>query len=277
MAFQLTFNNAAYAEISNAAPLFCIAGPCAIESRTHALETALALKEIFAKVQIPLIYKSSYDKANRTSQNSYRGPGLEKGLEILASVREEAGLPVITDIHTADQAKPVAGAVDFLQIPAFLCRQTDLLIAVAQTGKPVSIKKGQFLAPWDMKQVYSKVSSINPNICLCERGSTFGYGNLVVDMRGLEIMKSTGAPVIFDATHSVQQPGGLGSCSGGQREFVPTLLRAAIAVGVAGIFMEVHEDPDKAPCDGPNMLPTKDLPKLLSQLKQLDSLIKEQF
>lgn len=277
MAFQLAFNNTNYAEISNTAPLFCIAGPCAIESRAHALETALALKEIFTQVQIPLIYKSSFDKANRTSQNSYRGPGLEKGMKILASVREEAALPVITDIHTAEQAEPVAETVDFLQIPAFLCRQTDLLIAAAQTGKPISIKKGQFLAPWDMQQVYNKVSSINPNICLCERGSTFGYGNLVVDMRGLEIMKSTGAPVIFDATHSVQQPGGLGICSGGQREYVPTLLRAAIAVGVAGIFMEVHHDPDKAPCDGPNMLPIKELPKILSKLQQLDSLIKEQF
>lgn len=275
MGFDLNFMGAPHCTMDNTATLVCIAGPCAIESRSHALEVAHALKESFAQAGIPLIYKSSFDKANRTSRSSYRGPGLRDGLAILAAVREEARLPVTTDIHTPEQAQPVAEVVDMLQIPAFLCRQTDLLLAAASTGKPVNIKKGQFLAPWDMRQVLSKVQAINPHICLCERGTTFGYGNLVVDMRGLEIMKRTGAPVIFDATHSVQQPGCLGSRSGGQREFVPTLARAAVAIGIAALFMEVHPDPDSAPCDGPNMLPLKSLTPLLRTLKALDSIAKE--
>lgn len=274
MGFSFTFNGSPWCTMGNDLPLVCIAGPCAIESRAHALEVAFALKEIFAQTGIPLIYKSSFDKANRTSQSSYRGPGLRDGLAILAAVREEVRLPIITDIHSTEQAQLVGEVVDMLQIPAFLCRQTDLLLAAARTGKPVNIKKGQFLAPWDMQQVYNKVQSINSHICLCERGTTFGYGNLVVDMRGLEIMKRTGAPVIFDATHAVQQPGGMGSHSGGQREFVPALARAAVAVGVAGIFLEVHPDPDSAPCDGPNMLHIKSLPALLNTLTALDAIAK---
>ena len=274
MGFTLNFMGAPLCTIDNTAPLCCIAGPCAIESRSHALEVAHALKAIFTQTGIPLIYKSSFDKANRTSHASYRGPGLHEGLAILAAVREEACLPVITDIHTPDQAQPVAEVADMLQIPAFLCRQSDLLVAAASTGKPVNIKKGQFLAPWDMQHVLGKVQGLNPNICLCERGTTFGYGNLVVDMRALEIMKQTGAPIVFDATHSVQLPGGLGEQSGGQREFVPTLARAAVAVGIAGLFLEVHPDPDNAPCDGPNMLPLKALPPLLRTLKALDTIAK---
>ena len=268
--FTFSFGGKPMFSVDNAAPLFFIAGPCAIEGRAHALEVSAALKEIFAGAGIPFIYKSSFDKANRSSGSGFRGVGMAEGLSILAEVRESRGIPVLTDIHTAEQAAPVAEAVDYLQTPAFLCRQTDLILAAASTGKPVNIKKGQFLAPWEMENVLKKAQSTgNTQISLCERGTSFGYGNLVVDMRGLEIMKRF-APVVFDATHSVQLPGAQGSCSGGQREFVPTLARAAAAVGVAGIFMEVHPDPDKAPCDGPNMLAVKDLPAFLDMIKEFD-------
>lgn len=277
MGFEFEFHGRYVGQVDNQAPLFCIAGPCAIEGRAQALEVAAALKEIFAKVGMPFVYKSSFDKANRSSGSSFRGVGMSEGLSILAEVREKVDVPVLTDVHLPAQAKPVAEVVDMLQTPAFLCRQTDLIEAVAATGKPANIKKGQFLAPWEMEHVLKKARAAgNDRICLCERGTSFGYGNLVVDMRGLEIMKRTGAPVIFDATHSVQLPGALGSCSGGQREFVPLLARAAISVGVAGIFMEVHPDPDTAPCDGPNMLALKDLPKLLTELKAFDHLSKEE-
>lgn len=246
-----------------------------MESRNQTLEAAAALKEIFTTAGIPLIFKSSFDKANRSSGSSFRGVGMAEGLSILTEVREQYALPVITDIHLPEQAAPVAEAADMLQIPAFLCRQTDLLLAAAATGKPVNIKKGQFLSPWEMRHVLNKArSSGNEKICLCERGTSFGYNNLVVDMRGLEIMKATGFPVIFDATHSVQLPGAGDGKSGGQREFVAALARAAVAVGVAGLFLETHPDPDKAPCDGPNMLPFAALPPLLDLLKELDSLVK---
>ena len=277
MGFAFTFHGRNVGQVDNQAPLFCIAGPCAIEGRAQALEVASALKEIFATVGMPFVYKSSFDKANRSSSSSFRGVGMSEGLSILAEVREKVDVPVLTDVHLPEQAQPVAEVVDMLQTPAFLCRQTDLIEAVAATGKPANIKKGQFLAPWEMENVLQKARAIgNERICLCERGTSFGYGNLVVDMRGLEIMKRTGAPVIFDATHSVQLPGALGSCSGGQREYVPLLARAAVSVGIAGIFMEVHPDPDKAPCDGPNMLALKDLPKLLIELKSFDHLAKEE-
>lgn len=260
---------------SNTGPLSVIAGPCAIEGRQQTLEAAAALKEIFLQAGVPLIFKSSFDKANRSSGVSYRGVGMTEGLSILAEVRECYDVPVITDIHLPKQAIPVAEAVDMLQIPAFLCRQTDLLLAAAATGKPVNIKKGQFLSPWEMRHVLAKARSTgNECICLCERGSSFGYNNLVVDMRGLEIMKTTGHPVIFDATHSVQLPGAGNGKSGGQREFVAALARAAVAVGVAGLFLETHPDPDKAPCDGPNMLPFTALPSLLASLKELDRVVK---
>ena len=245
-----------------------------MESRAHALEVSAALKEIFAEAGIPFLYKSSFDKANRSSGAGFRGVGMKEGLSILAEVRESRNVPVLTDIHTAEQAAPVAEVVDYLQTPAFLCRQTDLILAAAATMKPVNIKKGQFLAPWEMEYVLKKAKSTgNDKISLCERGTSFGYGNLVVDMRGLEIMKRF-APVVFDATHSVQLPGAQGSCSGGQREFVPARARAATAIGVAGIFMEVHPDPDKAPCDGPNMLPLKELPAFLKLIKEFDALAK---
>lgn len=277
MGFVFEFHGRNVGQVDNQAPLFCIAGPCAIEGREQALEVASALKEIFAAVGIPFVYKSSFDKANRSSGSSFRGVGMSEGLSILAEVREKVDVPVLTDVHLPEQAKPVADVVDMLQTPAFLCRQTDLIEAVAATGKPANIKKGQFLAPWEMQNVFQKARATgNERICLCERGTSFGYGNLVVDMRGLEIMKRTGAPVIFDATHSVQLPGALGSCSGGQREFVPLLARAAVSLGIAGIFMEVHPDPDRAPCDGPNMLALKDLPKLLRELKAFDHLAKEE-
>lgn len=277
MGFELEFHGKSIGQVDNNAPLFCIAGPCAIEGRAQALEVAAVLKEIFAKAGMPFVYKSSFDKANRSSGSSFRGVGMAEGLSILADVREKVGVPVLTDVHLPGQAKPVAEVVDVLQTPAFLCRQTDLIEAVAATGKPVNIKKGQFLAPWEMENVLAKARATgNERICLCERGTSFGYGNLVVDMRGLEIMKRTGAPVIFDATHSVQLPGSLGAYSGGQREFVPVLARAAVAVGVAGIFMEVHPNPDKAPCDGLNMLALKDLPRLLAGLKAFDRLAKEE-
>ena len=260
---------------SNTSPLSVIAGPCAIEGRQQTLEAAAALKEIFLQAGVPLIFKSSFDKANRSSGASYRGVGMTEGLSILAEVRERYEVPVITDIHSPEQAIPVAEAVDMLQIPAFLCRQTDLLLAAAATGKPVNIKKGQFLSPWEMRHVLAKARSTgNERICLCERGSSFGYNNLVVDMRGLEIMKTTGHPVIFDATHSVQLPGAGDGKSGGQREFVAPLARAAVAVGVAGLFLETHPDPDVAPCDGPNMLPFTALPSLLATLKDLDRIAK---
>lgn len=275
--FDLEFNGRPHIKVDNQSPIFFIAGPCAIESRSHALEVSAALKEIFSAAGIPFIYKSSFDKANRSSGAGFRGVGMKEGLSILAEVRESRNIPVLTDIHTAEQATPAAEVVDYLQTPAFLCRQTDLILAAAATMKPVNIKKGQFLAPWEMENVVKKARSTgNERISVCERGTSFGYGNLVVDMRGLEIMKKF-APVIFDATHSVQLPGAQGSCSGGQREFVPTLARAATAVGVAGIFMEVHPDPDRAPCDGPNMLALKELSSLLKQLIHFDKLTPKTF
>jgi len=254
------------------AGLAIIAGPCVIESRAFALETAQALKAIFAAIGIPFVYKSSFDKANRSSGRAFRGVGLDEGLSILAEVKSTLGIPVLTDVHEAWQARPVAEVVDILQTPAFLCRQTDFIKAVAAAGKPVNIKKGQFLAPWDMKHVVAKARETgNADIMVCERGTSFGYGNLVVDMRGLAVMaQTTGCPVIFDATHSVQLPGAQGTASGGQREFVPHLARAAVATGaVSGLFMECHPDPDRAPCDGPNMLPFADMPALLAQLKAI--------
>lgn len=263
--------------------LFFICGPCAIESRSFALETAEQLKEIFAQVQLPFIYKSSFDKANRSSNSSFRGLGLDEGLSILAEVREKLGIPVLTDVHETWQVKPVAEVVDMLQTPAFLCRQTDLIREVAKSGKPANIKKGQFLAPWEMKNVMDKVREAaqeagvpEDNFFACERGSSFGYGTLVVDMRGLQIMKETcGYPVVFDATHSVQIPGGRGTSSGGQRQYVPHLARAAVATAaVSGIFMEAHPNPDEAPSDGPNMLPFTQLPELLQQLKSINNLVK---
>jgi 2-dehydro-3-deoxyphosphooctonate aldolase (KDO 8-P synthase) len=260
----------------NALPFSLIAGPCAMESRAHALETASALKEIAARLGIGLVYKSSFDKANRTSAASARGIGLGTALEVFAEIKETLGLPVLTDVHENDQCAPVAEVVDVLQIPAFLCRQTDLLVAAAKTGRAVNVKKGQFLAPWDMANVARKVTGAgNPNVLVTERGASFGYNTLVSDMRALPIMAAaTGAPVIFDATHSVQQPGGQGATSGGQREFVPVLARAAVAVGVAGLFIETHQDPDRAPSDGPNMVPLRDMEALLGRLKALDAVAK---
>jgi 2-dehydro-3-deoxyphosphooctonate aldolase (KDO 8-P synthase) len=261
--------------IGNNLPFVLIAGPCQIESAAHAMETAAALKEICQAAGVGLIYKSSFDKANRTSLSSTRGVGLKDGLAILAHIRQTYALPVLTDVHTAEQCAPVAEAVDVLQIPAFLCRQTDLLLAAGETGAAVNIKKGQFLAPWDMQHVAAKVASTgNQRVLLCERGTSFGYNTLVNDMRGLPIMAQTGFPVVFDATHSVQQPGGMGTASGGQREFAPILSRAALAIGVAALFIETHEDPDKAPSDGPNMLPISQLPVLLKQFRAIDRLIK---
>lgn len=260
---------------SNQAPFSLIAGPCQMESRDHALEMAAAVKEIAGKLGIPVVYKSSFDKANRTSLKGKRGIGLKEALPIFAEIRETFGMPVITDIHTEDQCAPVAEAVDILQIPAFLCRQTDLLIAAARTGRVVNVKKGQFLAPWDMKNVLDKiVESGNPNVLLTERGASFGYNTLVTDMRALPIMARTGAPVVFDATHSVQQPGGQGASTGGDRTMVPVLARAAAAAGIAGLFIETHDDPDNAPSDGPNMVPIKDLEALLRQVRDIDRVIK---
>jgi 2-dehydro-3-deoxyphosphooctonate aldolase (KDO 8-P synthase) len=264
-------------EIANDAPIAVFAGPCQMESRAHALEMAAALREIAGKLGFGLIYKTSFDKANRTSLSGKRGIGLDAALAVFAEIRETLGLPVVTDVHEPAQCAAVAPVVDVLQIPAFLCRQTDLLIAAAKTGRVVKIKKGQFLAPWDMKQVVTKVVvSGNPNVLLTERGSSFGYNTLVTDMRGLPIMAETGAPVIFDATHSVQQPGGQGTSSGGDRRFVPVLARAAVAVGVAGLFIETHENPDGAPSDGPNMLPLADFAPLMAELMAIDALIKSQ-
>jgi 2-dehydro-3-deoxyphosphooctonate aldolase (KDO 8-P synthase) len=261
----------------NHLPLSLMAGPCALESRGHALEIAAALKEITGKLGIGLVFKSSFDKANRTSAGSARGLGLAEALPIFAEIRERLGLPVVTDVHEASQCAAAAEAVDILQIPAFLCRQTDLLLAAAATGRAVNVKKGQFLAPWDMAHVASKITGAgNPNVLVTERGASFGYNTLVSDMRSLPIMArvTKGAPVVFDATHSVQQPGGQGATSGGQREFVPVLARAAVAVGVAGVFIETHEDPDRAPSDGPNMVPLREMPALLADLVAFDRLAK---
>jgi 2-dehydro-3-deoxyphosphooctonate aldolase (KDO 8-P synthase) len=259
----------------NVLPLALIAGPCQLESRAHALEMASALKEIARRVGIGVVYKTSFDKANRTSASAARGVGLDAALPIFAEVRETLGLPVLTDVHEAAQCARVAEAVDVLQIPAFLCRQTDLLVAAAETGRAVNVKKGQFLAPWDMNNVVAKLNGAgNPNVLLTERGASFGYNTLVSDMRALPILAATGAPVIFDATHSVQQPGGQGTSSGGQREFVPVLARAAVAVGVAGVFIETHQDPDTAPSDGANMIPIKSLEALLVNLREFDRLAK---
>lgn len=261
--------------IGNNHPLVLIAGPCVLESREHAFEMSFALKEITDNLKIPFIYKTSFDKANRTSIQGHRGMGIKQGLSILAEVKEKVGCPIVTDVHTAEQCAPVAEVVDILQIPAFLCRQTDLLKAAAETGKVINIKKGQFLAPWDMANVVKKMEAFgNSRIMLCERGASFGYNTLVSDMRSLAIMARFGYPVVFDATHSVQQPGGAGASTGGERQFVPILARAAVAVGVAAVFMETHEDPDHAPSDGPNMVRLEDLAQLLSELKEFDRLSK---
>ena len=261
----------------NALPLALIAGPCQLESRAHALEMASALKEIAARVGIGLVFKTSFDKANRTSAGSARGVGLDQALPVFAEIRETLRIPVLTDVHEPGQCALAAQAVDVLQIPAFLCRQTDLLVAAAATGRVVNVKKGQFLAPWDMKNVVAKLTGAgNPAVLVTERGASFGYNTLVSDMRALPILaRETGAPVIFDATHSVQQPGGQGTSSGGEREFVPVLARAAVAVGVAGVFIETHQDPDRAPSDGPNMLPLSALEALLRRLTAFDRLAKE--
>lgn len=261
--------------VANDAPFVLIAGPCALESRAHAMEMSAALVEITAKLGIGLIYKSSFDKANRTSLDSPRGMGLADSLPILADVRETHGCPVLTDIHLPDHCAPVAEAVDVLQIPAFLSRQTDLIVAAAETGKALNIKKGQFLAPWDMANVVKKAQAAgNDRVMLCERGASFGYNTLVSDMRSLPILAQTGCPVVYDATHSVQQPGGQGEVSGGQREFVPVLARAALAIGVGAVFMETHQDPDSAPSDGPNMVRLKELPAILETLVEIDRIAK---
>ena len=261
--------------VGNDLPLALIAGPCAIESRDHALETSHALVELTDRLGIGLIYKSSFDKANRTSIDSPRGIGMKEGLDIPAAVRERWSCPVLTDVHEADQCGPTAEAVDVLQIPAFLSRQTDLLVAAAKTKRPVNIKKGQFLAPWDMAQVVRKMAQAgNRDVLLCERGASFGYNTLVTDLRALPIMAETGCPIVFDATHSVQQPGGQGATSGGQRQYVAVLARGAVAAGVAAVFMETHQDPDRAPSDGPNMVPLKALPALVESLMAFDRLAK---
>lgn len=262
-------------EIANDRPLALIAGPCVIEGEDFTLRTAAAIAGICRDVGVPLVFKASFDKANRTSAESFRGPGLEGGLRILQRVKDELGLPVLTDVHASEQARPVAEVADVLQTPAFLCRQTDFIQAVAACGKPVNIKKGQFLAPWDMAQVLAKAQATgNRDIMLCERGVCFGYNNLVADMRSLAVLRQTGQPVVFDATHAVQQPGGLGTASGGRREYVPTLARAAVAVGIAALFMEVHPDPDRALSDGPNSLALADLEALLRLLRRLDETVK---
>jgi 2-dehydro-3-deoxyphosphooctonate aldolase (KDO 8-P synthase) len=266
------------ARFGNALPLALIAGPCALESRDHAFEMASALKEIAGRIGIALVYKTSFDKANRTSAKSNRGIGLDAALPIFADIREKLGLPILTDVHETQQCAPVAEVADVLQIPAFLCRQTDLVLAAASTGRAINVKKGQFLAPWDMANVVAKVTSAgNRNVLVTERGASFGYNTLVSDMRALPILaRTTGAPVVFDATHSVQQPGGQGTSSGGEREFVPVLARAAVAVGVAGVFIETHQDPDRAPSDGPNMMPLKAMEPLLRHLLEFDKLAKNQ-
>ena len=263
--------------IGNDLPLSIIAGPCALESRAHALDMAGALKDISERVGIGLVYKTSFDKANRTSIGGERGVGMEKALPIFEDIRKETGLPVLTDIHLPEHCDPVAQAVDILQIPAFLCRQTDLLLAAAKTKKPINVKKGQFMAPWDMRYVAEKICDADNNqLLLTERGVSFGYNRLICDMRALPILRTIGAPVIFDATHSVQEPGGEGASSGGQREMAPVLARAAVAVGVAAVFMETHQDPDHAPSDGPNMIPLKDMESLMAQLKDFDALSKKE-
>lgn len=269
--------SAGHVIFANDAPIAVLAGPCQMESRAHALEMASALKEIAARLGIGLVFKASFDKANRTSLGGKRGIGLKDALPVFAEIKATLGLPVITDIHDVSQCAPVAEVVDILQIPAFLCRQTDLLIAAAETGRVIKIKKGQFLAPWDMKNVVAKVTgSGNANVLVTERGSSFGYNTLVVDMRSLPQMAEIGAPVIFDATHAVQQPGGQGTSSGGDRRFVPVLARAAVAAGVAGLFIETHQDPDKAPSDGPNMVPLRDFERLLRELQEIDAVVKKQ-
>jgi 2-dehydro-3-deoxyphosphooctonate aldolase (KDO 8-P synthase) len=267
--------NGAPVRIGNGEKLSIIAGPCQMESRQHALETAHALKEMADRLGVGLIYKTSYDKANRTSASAQRGIGLHDSLPIFQEIREVTGLPTLTDVHETSHCPIVAQAVDVIQIPAFLCRQTDLLVAAANTGRAINIKKGQFLAPWDMKNVVAKVTGAgNPNVMACERGASFGYNTLVSDMRSLPIMREIGCPVVFDATHSVQQPGGQGTSSGGQREFVPTLARAAVAVGVACVFIETHPDPDHAPSDGPNMVPMSQFEALVGNLLRYDALTK---
>lgn len=261
--------------VGNDLPLVLIAGPCAMESRTHALETAHALADMACALDIGLIYKTSFDKANRTSIHGARGVGMNEALPVFADIRETVGVPVLTDVHLPEQCASVAEVVDVLQIPAFLCRQTDLLVAAAKTGRAVNIKKGQFLAPWDMAQVIGKVREAgNEHILLTERGASFGYNTLITDMRALPIMAATGCPVVFDATHSVQQPGGRGTASGGQREFAPVLARAAVAIGVAAVFIETHPDPDRAPSDGPNMIPMAELPDVIAMLLAFDRLAK---
>jgi 2-dehydro-3-deoxyphosphooctonate aldolase (KDO 8-P synthase) len=258
-------------------PIAVFAGPCQMESRAHALEMATALKEIAGRLGLGLVYKTSFDKANRTSLSGKRGVGLSGALDVFAEIRSSLGLPVVTDVHEIEQCAVLAEVVDVLQIPAFLCRQTDLLIAAAKTGRVIKVKKGQFLAPWDMKNVVAKITgSGNPNVLVTERGASFGYNTLVVDMRSLPIMAETGAPVIFDATHAVQQPGGQGTSSGGDRRFVPVLARAAVAVGVAGLFIETHQDPDNAPSDGPNMVPLKQFEALMRDLMDLDAVAKRE-
>jgi 2-dehydro-3-deoxyphosphooctonate aldolase (KDO 8-P synthase) len=262
-------------EVGNGCKLVLIAGPCQLEIRGHALEMASALREIAAKAGVGLIYKTSFDKANRTSRSGQRGAGLAASLPVFAEIRESLGVPVLTDVHEREQCAAVAEAVDVLQIPAFLCRQTDLLVAAAQTGKVVNVKKGQFLAPWDMKNVIEKITGAgNPNVLVTERGSSFGYNTLVVDMTGLPELAKFGAPVVIDATHAVQKPGGQGTSSGGNREMAPTIARAAVAVGIAAVFLETHQDPDNAPSDGPNMIRLKDLPSILSELVEIDAIAK---
>ena len=262
--------------IGNTLPLAVIAGPCQLESRAHGLEMAAALREIAARLGFGLVFKASFDKANRTSAGGARGMGLEQSLPVFAEIRDSLGLPVLTDVHEPGQCARVAEAVDVLQIPAFLCRQTDLLVAAAATNRVVNVKKGQFLAPWDMRNVIAKVTGAgNTRVLATERGVSFGYNTLVSDMRALPVLAATGAPVIFDATHSVQQPGGQGTSSGGQREYVPVLARAAVAVGVAGVFIETHPDPDNAPSDGPNMVPLRDFPALIERLMAFDALAKQ--
>jgi 2-dehydro-3-deoxyphosphooctonate aldolase (KDO 8-P synthase) len=269
---ELTIGNV---KLGGGRPLALIAGPCVIEDKEATLRHAERLLTICNGLGMGLIFKASYDKANRTSVHAFRGPGMDEGLQILAAVKEKLGLPVLSDIHSIEQVAPAAQVLDVLQIPAFLCRQTDLLVAAAETGKVINVKKGQFLAPWDMKNVAGKLAATgNENIILTERGASFGYNNLVVDMRSFPVMRATGYPVVFDATHSVQLPGGQGTSSGGQREFVEFLSRAAVATGIDGIFMEVHEDPDKALCDGPNSIPLAELPALLKKLQALDAVVR---
>ena len=259
-------------------PLALIGGPCAIEGESFMLEVATRLRDTAAKAAVPFIFKSSYDKANRTSIHSYRGPGLQRGLEILQKIKDAVGVPVLSDVHTLEEVEPAAEVLDVIQIPAFLCRQTDLVVAAARTGKPVNVKKGQFLAPWDTKNIVEKVRSVgNDQVLLTERGASFGYNNLVADMRSLVVMRSFDVPVVFDATHSVQLPGGAGTASSGQREFVPHLARAAVATGCDALFMEIHPDPDKAPSDGPNMLRLEDLPALLAQIIQIDRIVRQSY